>query len=708
METMEQLKLKTVFDYYSGNDHIIDLIYKIGKKTGINGFVERKKDTVYIYVSGSHKDIEKFYSELGEKLPYSIFMSEAKTYPVENFEEEDRPFHIKGDINILPKSLSPCPTCTKELFDISNRRFYFPFISCNYCGSHYSYLYEYPFEREKTVFKFFKMCKDCEKEFNDKNSFRYKYPLTACHNCLTPIYLKKGENERYGFDNEKTVGAIRTAAGVIKKGNLLRIYTSLGEMVAGIATEENISKVRQFLGLGEKPLNLLITNPQNLSKYFHIDQPELKALASQEKPVVLLPFKELPEKELLFPDLGYGKIKFPDEPLLLLLANHLKEEEIDYIFYAYITDEFQKAITDFELNADLPVINRQKETEVVLINGEIFVKEGEKGILPEIIKAKPTDNLAITEDYIALDLGNGEYLVDKKEKLIYQLKDFVDEINSLTILEGIEENIDIPYKKKKTFKKYEGAILSVLAENNKLSEKALCFYFSSYSNEDMIAIYKNKTVNPLIKVLPIRVYDNLKDTALWVLEKIEKSSEEAKRLIDRWREKFPQFSGEISSQSYQEKSSITAVFNVISYLLGIFNKEPSYFDQPYQALLKEALSFEAKRGLRIDYFLEEIDEEFYLDWRKIIHSTLSFKLADTDNKMLAFSVIEGFKEWIEKEGSSILYKLKLNNVVIVGDIFTNPVLIGKLLPHFSGKYNLLRNKRLPLDRQNLVLGGVFI
>lgn len=708
MEIMEQVKLKTVFEYLSGNEHIIDLIYKIGKEIGINGFVERKKDTIYIYVSGNQKDVESFYSQLGEKLPYSIFMSEAKTYSVESFEEEEKSFHIRGHINILPKNLSLCPTCTKELLDISNRRFYFPFISCNYCGSHYSYLYEYPFTREKTVFKFFKMCEDCEKEFNDEKSFRHKYPLTACHNCLTPIYLKKGENERYGFDNEKTVGAVKTAAGVIKKGNLLRIYTSAGEIVAGIPTEENISKVRQFLGLEEKPLNLLITNPQNLSRYFHIDQPELKALASQEKPVVLLPFKDLPEKEILFPDLGYGKIKFPDEPLLLLLANHLKEEGIDYIFYAYLTEDFQKGITDFELNADLPVINKQKETEVVLINGEIFIKQGEKGILPEIIKTKSTGNLAITEDYIALDLGKGEYLIDKKEKLIHQIKDFVDEINSLNILEGIDENIGIPYKEKKTFKKSEGAILSVLAENQKLSEKVLCFYFSSYSNEDMIAVYKNKTVNPLIKVLPIRIYDNLKDTALYALKEIEKSSEEAKKLIDRWRERFPQFTGEILSQNYQEKSSITAVFNLISYLLGIFDKEPSYFDQPYQALLKEALSFEAKRGLRIDYFLEEINEEFYLDWRKIIHSTLSFKLADTDNKMLAFSVIEGFKEWIEEEGSSILYKLKLNNVAITGNIFTNPVLTGKLLPHFSGNYNLLRNKKLPVDRQNLVFGGAFL
>ncbi|WP_457624135.1 hypothetical protein, partial [Persephonella sp.] len=268
MKITAEIGLKISFEYLSGNDSILELIKQLAGRHGIRGYLTREGDRVEIIVSAPADRLQNFSKDLGDLMPYSIFMSEASVEPVEpvsDFVTGD--FEIRVDTNILPQNLSICPSCLKELFDKDSRRFYFPFISCNYCGGHYAYMYEYPFEREKTVFKFFQMCEKCAEEAEDKSSFRYHYPLISCHECLTPIYLKKGEHERYGFDGEKTAGAFNTAAGVIKKGNILKVYTSNGIKLAGLITQENITKLRGFLSEKRKPITVMFTGFNFLRDY---------------------------------------------------------------------------------------------------------------------------------------------------------------------------------------------------------------------------------------------------------------------------------------------------------------------------------------------------------------------------------------------------------------------------------------------------------
>ena len=58
------------------------------------------------------------------------------------------------DKDHLPLNIAPCPTCQKEMFDVSSRRYYYPFTSCNHCGSQHPFLTKYPYERANTSMKF--------------------------------------------------------------------------------------------------------------------------------------------------------------------------------------------------------------------------------------------------------------------------------------------------------------------------------------------------------------------------------------------------------------------------------------------------------------------------------------------------------------------------------------------------------------------------
>ncbi|HIE58932.1 MAG TPA: hypothetical protein EYP82_03135, partial [Hydrogenothermaceae bacterium] len=236
MKTINTIKLKIEFGFLSGNENIFRFIKDIADTIGIKGILKRENDKVIIYIDGNIENVEKFLDELGKKLPLSIFMEQANITNIDTIPEKLKDeFKIHANLNVLPQNLSTCPSCLEKLFNPENRKFYYPFISCKYCGSHYSYLYKYPLERENTVFKFFQKCENCQNEGG--------YPLNSCFECLTPLYLKKGEHEKYAFDGEKCFSAFNSVVGVIDRGNILEIYTTNGKKLVGKITEENIEKI---------------------------------------------------------------------------------------------------------------------------------------------------------------------------------------------------------------------------------------------------------------------------------------------------------------------------------------------------------------------------------------------------------------------------------------------------------------------------------
>ncbi len=703
MKTIETVKLKIEFEFLSGNENIFRLIKQIAEEENIKGVLKRKNDKVIIYVDSPLESIKRFVDKLGKKLPLSIFMKQANIEAIENIPDKLKEgFKIDTTLNVLPQNLSTCPECLEKLFNPESRKFYYPFISCEFCGSHYSYLYKYPFKRENTVFKFFQKCEKCKNEGD--------YPLNSCFECLTPLYIKKGEHEKYAFDGEKSFSAFNSVAGVIDKGNILEVYTTNGKKLIGKITEENIKKLKTIKK--GKPIVILITNPKILNKIAYLTDTEIKALASQEKPILITQAKDFPEKNLVSVAENFINIKLPDEPILILLAKHLLERGISYVFIA--DSEENQTITDFHLEVDLPVINKQQETYVFAVQGNILIKEGEKGIFPNIIHSKKIGNLSIAEDFAVLDLGNGEYLIDKKEKILLQLEDFVDKLNNVNTLNGEYEEIKVKYKNKNSFKAYEGAILSVIAEHNKFEEGTVGIYFSYYANQDVIAVKRfNEKLKPIIWIKPSITYGNIKNDAYWIFEKIKQSSEEGNRLVNNFMNKFPEVKEKIEKPEDNVKgksiNSLTHILNIIAYLTNIFPKENiNYFEEPYLYLQAKSLDFKGNQGLIVDFILDEENGMFYFDWIKTIQSVLSYKIAGVEDEMIAFSIFESLGNRLKEESAKIMDKLKLKNIAICGNFFSNPVLTGRFLKHFGGSYSIITNRKLPIDKQSIAFGGIFV
>ncbi|UPT77886.1 hypothetical protein MN086_01775 [Sulfurovum sp. XGS-02] len=85
--------------------------------------------------------------------------------------------------------MSTCEECQAELFDPSNHRYGYPFITCANYGVRYSIMNDLPYERKNTSMRFFEMCSTCEKEYTDLLDRRYHAQPIGCWKCGPQLTL---------------------------------------------------------------------------------------------------------------------------------------------------------------------------------------------------------------------------------------------------------------------------------------------------------------------------------------------------------------------------------------------------------------------------------------------------------------------------------------------------------------------------------------
>ena len=656
---MNEITLEIKIPYPYQNDIFLPLIKRIGQKENVKGYVERTSEGIKIVVSSNEDKIKTFMETLGSKLPLSFFMNDAS---VNVLEEEIliEDFYIKNKtLNILPVNYGLCPSCTQELLDPNSRRYLYPFISCNFCGFQYSYLFHYPFDRNNTIFKYFQMCENCQQEYNSKDSFRYKYPLTSCYECFVPISFYEDNEEILSLNSQANINILLKLAEYIENGKDVVVKTLNGYK----------SICKQF----RADSYILITNMENINNIAYLSNKEIKLLASIEKPLVKLQLKEeFSRKENI--NLNFWYAKLPDDPILVSLSDFLKKKGIDYVFVNEKNYSYEAPRLDF----DVKIENPQKELKVAIVQGRILILEGERGLFPAVLKLnKDVEKTVKYKDLGCTKIGKNEYLIDK-----------IDKIKELGKNEIIELDNYNPYKL---------AILSVIAEHNLFDETVVCIYLSK-KFESVIAI-KKSDIKPLIKVLPLKYFKNESQTVSSLLTEISNLSPEYNRLVKRYIEKFNlNVENKDLNGSLGFIYGLEAIFNIMGKILNIGDMD---------TIESFALDFKTSRGLMVDFVIREDKGSFYIDWQKALASLMSYRLAGDDEKIISFSMIEGFSEFIENQVSKISTKFDTKNVIITGDSLSNTVLTGRILKHLS-RYNLFTNKLLSVSQENFVLGGMFI
>ena len=230
------------------------------------------------------------------------------------------------------------------------------------------------------------------------------------------------------------------------------------------------------------------------------------------------------------------------------------------------------------------------------------------------------------------------------------------------------------------FNETGGVFKSVLSQFNKRVQPSMGVYMSMKSYESAISVnIPAKGVTDIIKIP--NVFTNYQNC----IEDIENIDENTPRLVENYKKRFPEvFERE---PTLNNTHGFETILNLIAHLIGL--KDAKAFED-------KAYEFNAKSGINVDFKVVKIDGMNYLDYRRIVQSMMSYKMADVDNTLLAFSFYESLSEFITDNINAIKSEIKSFDVVLCGDMFANATFLSKTTKALK-QYNILIPTQYPLD-----------
>ncbi len=309
-------------------------VYKIAHRLGLTGYVRNNGSNVEILING---DSEKFLEEFKNHLPPLARIDYIEKQDGDITNELLEKNGIKdGEFKILfstegirESAIAPdtslCSDCLKELFDIYDRRYLYPFINCTDCGARFSVIKNMPYDRDKTSMAPFELCRDCSLEFNDPADRRMHAQTISCHSDGPKFTL-------YGKGGKKvsTMNPIKElsekldngALGIIKSWGGMHIVSRLAE----------IKRLREWYRRPQKPFAIMVSDIKAAEKYCNLNDNTRNLLKIPERPIVLIPKrKDSTEMELLeqvSPGLDTLGIYLPYSPIQYLLFHYLTNDSL--------------------------------------------------------------------------------------------------------------------------------------------------------------------------------------------------------------------------------------------------------------------------------------------------------------------------------------------------------------------------------------------
>jgi len=150
-----------------------------------------------------------------------------------------------------------------------------------------------------------------------------------------------------------------------------------------------------------------------------------------------------------------------------------------------------------------------------------------------------------------------------------------------------------------------------------------------------------------------------------MLEQFKVDSKRVK-LLENFSKKYPNIVEEF------ENNSKLNLFETIAAILELKEKD-------FEAVCDKGYEFRGNGGLKID---TNFNEDGF-DYSGFIGSIISFKLAGVEEHYLAYSIFEALADMSITTLNQLKEKFKIQNILMMGDIFENSVLYSRILSKFQ-------------------------
>ncbi|WP_187884013.1 protein hydE [Helicobacter pylori] len=158
-----------------------------------------------------------------------------------------------------------------------------------------------------------------------------------------------------------------------------------------------------------------------------------------------------------------------------------------------------------------------------------------------------------------------------------------------------------------------------------------------------------------------------------------KQDEKASRMLKNYAAKFPDFYARIAELSKYNLggANLLDFFCILGFVLGY---SEDFCAQSVISLAKECLR---PKGPRIDYkILKDDSLKMALNFSKIMHSAMSFRLAGVENEILSLGILDSLAEFLGNFIWDNAQNFSVQEVTIAGDFFGEKVFSDLFVRYF--------------------------
>ncbi|NHB30765.1 protein hydE [Helicobacter pylori] len=158
-----------------------------------------------------------------------------------------------------------------------------------------------------------------------------------------------------------------------------------------------------------------------------------------------------------------------------------------------------------------------------------------------------------------------------------------------------------------------------------------------------------------------------------------KQDEKASRMLKNYATKFPDFYARLLelSQYNLGGANVLDFFQILGFVLGY---SEDFCAQSVISLAKECLR---PKGPRIDYkILKDDSLKMALNFSKIMHSAMSFRLAGVENEILSLGILDSLAEFLGNFIWDNAQNFSVQEVTIAGDFFGEKVFLDLFVRYF--------------------------
>lgn len=158
-----------------------------------------------------------------------------------------------------------------------------------------------------------------------------------------------------------------------------------------------------------------------------------------------------------------------------------------------------------------------------------------------------------------------------------------------------------------------------------------------------------------------------------------KQDEKASRMLKNYETKFPNFYERILELSKYQLggTNLLDFFQILGFVLGY---SEDFCAQSVISLAKECLR---PKGPRIDYkILKDDSFKMALNFSKVMHSAMSFRLAGVENEILSLGILDSLAEFLGNFIWDNAQNFSVQEVTIAGDFFGEKVFLDLFVQYF--------------------------